>query len=106
LAKTQSASKVSPEEFITRAITKLRKPGYKGIHTVYSGFNAAFEDYFGHKPDDLTRPEKNKDNKPAGTLLQKGVISSHFTKGGCMLYLAADAPASSATVKVLSQILG
>jgi hypothetical protein len=36
------AEKLSKEEFIKKAIVSLRKDGYKGIHTVYSGFNEAF----------------------------------------------------------------
>ena len=40
------ANKLSEHEFVIRAIRKLRKPPYKGIHSVYSGFNKAFKDYF------------------------------------------------------------
>jgi len=43
------------EEFIRRAIVSLRKEGYKGIHSVYSGFNSAFKKYFnGENPVEVT----------------------------------------------------
>jgi len=38
--------KSSYEEFVRRAIESLRAEGYKGIHSVYSGFNDAFRRYF------------------------------------------------------------
>jgi hypothetical protein len=38
--------RLSHEEFVKRAIVSLRKEGYKGIHSVYSGFNEAFKKYF------------------------------------------------------------
>ena len=40
------SEKLSHEEFIKKAIVSLRKDGYKGIHTVYSGFNSAFKKSF------------------------------------------------------------
>ncbi|MCK5512055.1 MAG: hypothetical protein KAI96_04565, partial [Thermodesulfovibrionia bacterium] len=47
--------KLSHEEFIKKAIVELRKEGYKGIHTVYSGFNNAFKKYFdGENPVEAT----------------------------------------------------
>ncbi len=49
------SEKLSQEEFIKKAIVSLRKEGYKGIHTVYSGFNTAFKKYFdGENPVDAT----------------------------------------------------
>ena len=35
---------LNEEEFVFRAIKRLRKPPYKGIHSVYSGFNQAFKE--------------------------------------------------------------
>ena len=50
-----SEEKLSYEEFIKKAIVSLRKGNYKGIHTVYSGFNEAFKDYYpGINPIDIT----------------------------------------------------
>ena len=47
--------KLSYEEFVKKAIVSLRKEGYKGIHSVYSGFNEAFKKYFdGEDPIKVT----------------------------------------------------
>ncbi len=74
--------KLSHEEFVTKAIVELRKEGYKGIHTVYSGFNNAFKKYFdGENPVEVT-------NK----LAKEGKIVIRPVKGGVMLYLPGDAP--------------
>ncbi len=79
------SDKLSHEEFVKKAIVSLRKEGYKGIHTVYSGFNTAFKKYFeGGNPVEVT-------NK----LTQEGKIVVRPVKGGVMLYLPEDAPASS-----------
>ena len=76
------SEKLSQEEFIKKAIVTLRKEGYKGIHTVYSGFNNAFKKYYeGQNPIDAT-------NKLAG----EGKIILRPVKGGVMLYLPEDAP--------------
>ena len=37
------SERLSHEEFIRKAIVSLRKEGFKGIHSVFSGFNNAFE---------------------------------------------------------------
>jgi len=44
-ASTKGKKKLTPKEFTLLAIKRL-KGKYKGIHTVYSGFNAAFRKYF------------------------------------------------------------
>jgi hypothetical protein len=76
------SEKLSQEEFIKKAIVSLRKEGYKGIHTVYSGFNNAFKKYYeGQNPIDAT-------NKLAGE--EKIILRP--VKGGVMLYLPEDAP--------------
>lgn len=41
-----SNGKLTPEEFILRAIEKLAKPGKNTIHVVWSGMNAAYRQYF------------------------------------------------------------
>jgi hypothetical protein len=75
------AEKMSHEEFVKKAIVSLRKEGYKGIHTVYSGFNSAFKKYFENEnPVEVT-------NKLAG----EGKIVIRPVKGGVMLYLPEDA---------------
>jgi hypothetical protein len=76
--------KMSIEEFIKKAIVSLRKEGYKGIHTVYSGFNEAFKKYFdGEDPIAAT-------NK----LASENKIVIRPVKGGVMLYLPEEAPAA------------
>lgn len=77
-----SEKKLSHEEFIRKAIISLRKEGFKGIHTVYSGFNTAFKKYFqGENPVDVT-------NK----LAQEKKLVIRPVRGGVMLYLPEDAP--------------
>ena len=74
--------KLNHEEFVKRAIVSLRKEGYKGIHTVYSGFNSAFKKYFeGENPIEVTT-----------RLASEGKIVLRPVKGGVMLYLPEDAP--------------
>lgn len=75
--------KVSEYEFVVRAIKTLRRPPYKGIHSVYSGFNQAFKDYF------------NKDPVEATTrLADEGKIVTAPVKGSTLLYLPEEAPRS------------
>jgi hypothetical protein len=78
------SERLSHEEFIRKAIVSLRKEGFKGIHSVFSGFNNAFKKYFeGENPVEVT-------NK----LAEEGKIVIRPVKGGVMLYLPEDAPAS------------
>lgn len=78
------SEKMSHEKFVKKAIVSLRKEGYKGIHTVYSGFNTAFKKYFdGENPVEVT-------NK----LAKEGKIVIRPVKGGVMLYLPEDVPAA------------
>ena len=75
--------KMSEYDFVVRAIKKLRKPPYKGIHTVYSGFNQAFKEYFDKNPVEAT----NKLDK-------EGKIAIRPVRGGVILYLLEDAPST------------
>ncbi len=77
----ESRSVIGEEEFVYRAIKRLRKPPYRGIHSVFSGFNQAFKEHFGKNPIELTQ-------KMAG----EGKIVTRPVKGGVMLYLPEDAP--------------
>jgi hypothetical protein len=71
------SEKLSHEEFIKKAIVSLRKDGYKGIHTVYSGFNSAFKKYYDEaNPVDATN-----------ALAKEGKLVIRPVKGGVMLYL-------------------
>jgi hypothetical protein len=85
--------KLSEYEFVVRAIERLKKPPYKGIHSVYSGFNQAFREYFNKDPVEATTK-----------LAQEGKIFSRPVKGGATLYLPEDAP--SQPKGVLDKILG
>jgi hypothetical protein len=77
------SQKLSYEEFVKKAIVSLRKEGYKGIHTVYSGFNQAFKKYYdGEDPVKITNQ-----------LADEGKIVIRPVKGGVMLYLPDEAPA-------------
>lgn len=87
----EEKEKLTEEEFIRRAIKKLRG-NYKGIHSVYSGFNSAFKEYFGTNPIDTTQ-----------RLAKEGKISIRPVKGGVILYLPEDAPNSPQNV--LNKIL-
>ena len=86
--------KISEYEFIVRAVKKLRKPPYKGIHSVYSGFNRAFRDYFQKDPIDTTTK-----------LAEEGRIVTRPVKGGVMIYMPEEAPAARGSENVLSKIL-
>lgn len=78
------AEKMNHEDFVKKAIVSLRKEGYKGIHSVYSGFNSAFKKYFdGDDPVATT-------NK----LASEGKVIVRPVKGGVMLYLPEESPAS------------
>ncbi|MFQ6108611.1 MAG: hypothetical protein ACE5L7_03545 [Candidatus Aminicenantales bacterium] len=85
--------KLSEEEFVRRAILKLRG-NYKGIHSVYSGFNAAFKEYFGKDPVETTQ-----------RLAREGKIRIRPVKGGVVLYLPEDAPNSPENIlkKILEE---
>jgi len=48
-------AKLGYEEFVRLAVGKLRLENYKGIHSVFSGFNEAFKTYFeGTNPIEVT----------------------------------------------------
>ncbi len=88
----EAIPKISEEEFVLRAIKRLRKPPYKGIHTVYSGFNQAFKEHYGKNPVEIT-------SRMAG----EGKIVTRLVKGGAMLYLPGESP--KAKDSVLAKIL-
>ncbi len=84
--------RLSKEEFVVRAIKKLRGK-YRGIHTVFSGFNEAFRQYFSEDPRATTQE-----------LAARGIIVIRPVKGGVMLYLKGEAP--QAGDDALRKILG
>jgi hypothetical protein len=77
--------KIGPDEFVKLAIERLRLENYKGIHSVYSGFNDAFKSYYdGANPIDAT-----------GEMARLGKLVIRPVKGGVMLYLPGDGPEMS-----------
>lgn len=88
------AEKISYEDFVRRAIMKLRTGNYKGIHSVYSGFNEAFKKYYpGVNPVEITNQLANK---------KKIIVRP--VKGGVMLYLPEDAPQRTNADKALEKM--
>ena len=74
-------AKMSEEEFVIRAIKKLTKPPYKGIHSVFSGFNQAFREYFNKDPVEVTKrlaQEGKIVSRPGG-----GMKPSGASTGSC-----------------------
>ena len=90
----EEGRKLTEEEFVTQAIRKLRKDPYRGIHSVYSGFNEAFRKYFGTNPIEAT-----------SKLAAEGKIETRPFKGGMMLFLPGEAPKRPSTEEVIRQIL-
>jgi len=76
---------MSYEEFVILAIQRLRTGNFKGIHSVFSGFNEAFKLYFRDaNPIEIT-----------GQLADARKIILRPTKRGVMLYLPGEAPEST-----------
>jgi len=74
--------KISPEDFVRLAIQRLRSEPYRGIHSVYSGFNEAFKKYYGGQdPVEFTNG-----------LAENGKVVIRPMKGGVVLYLPEEAP--------------
>jgi hypothetical protein len=86
------------EEFVLRAIERLRTGAYRGIHTVYSGFNDAFRLQFG------------KDSDPVGVttrMAKQGKVVTRPVRGGVILYKAGEEPAEkSKGADALARITG
>ena len=74
--------KLSMQDFVLKAIEAGATSRSKGIHVVYSGFNAAYKSYFG------------TDSRAATAKLETaGVIAVRGCRGGVMLYKAGEEPA-------------
>lgn len=93
MAEKSKEEKLTQAEFVKRAIVKLRKDPYKGIHSVYSGFNQAFRDYFNEDPIKWTNQ-----------LASDGVVETRPARGGVMLYLPGEAPVRSSAKDVLKKM--
>ncbi len=86
--------KLTEEEFVVQAIQKLRKDPFRGIHSVYSGFNEAFRKYFGSNPVEAT-----------SRLAAEGKIETRPFKGGAMLFLPGEAPKRPSVEEIVRQVL-
>ncbi len=89
-----SNGKLTQEQFTLKAIKSLRREGYKGIHSVYSGYNAAFRAYFDNDPIEATK-----------VLAATNVIETHPTRGGAMLYAYGEMGNGGGSSKALDKIL-
>jgi hypothetical protein len=87
--------KLTEEEFVLQAIKKLRKDPFRGIHSVYSGFNEAFRKYFGTNPVEAT-----------SRLAAEGKVEKRPFKGGAMLFLPGEAPKRPSAEEVIQLVLG
>ncbi len=87
--------KLTEEEFVIQAIKKLRKDPFRGIHSVYSGFNEAFRKYFGTNPVEAT-----------SRLATEGKLETRPFKGGVMLFLPGEAPKRPSSEEIIQLILG
>jgi len=85
--------KLNYEEFVRIAIEKLRPPKYKGIHSVFSGFNQAFKEYFGEDPIKVTKQ-----------LTDEGKITVRPAKGGVMIYLPEDVSPTNSAMDILKKM--
>ena len=88
--------KLSYEEFFKLAVLRLRNTSKSlGIHSVFTGFNQAFREYFEEDPVKVTQE-----------LAGKGKIEIRPVKGGVMIYLPGEAPKRADSGKsVLNKIL-
>ncbi|MBI2987813.1 MAG: hypothetical protein HYY45_13700 [Deltaproteobacteria bacterium] len=93
MADQEEGAKLTQAEFVKKAIVSLRKNPYKGIHSVYSGFNEAFRAYFNDDPIKWTNQ-----------LNGEGVIEIRPARGGIMLYLPGEAPVRSTGKDVLKKM--
>jgi hypothetical protein len=91
----EEGRKLTEEEFVVQAIKKLRRDPYRGIHSVYSGFNEAFRKYFGTNPVEAT-----------SRLANEGKIETRPFKGGVMLFLPGEAPQRPSAEEIIQLILG
>jgi len=87
---------LSEEEFVIEGIKKLRREPYKGIHSVFSGFNEAFRKHFNKDPIESTS-KMASEGKIEIIPLRSGK--------GVMLYLPGEGPRGRKTEEALKKIL-
>ena len=91
----EGEKRLTEEEFVIQAIKKLRKDPYRGIHSVYTGFNEAFRKYFGTNPVEAT-----------SKLAAEGKVETRPFKGGVMLFLPGEAPQRPSAEEIIQLVLG
>ncbi len=96
LVMGSGSQSLSEEEFVVEGIKKLRKDPYKGIHSVFSGFNDAFRKHFNKDPIEITSKMAS-----AGEV---EIIPLRSGKG-VMLYLPGEGPRGRKTDEALKKIL-
>lgn len=80
--------KLPYEEFIKRAIIKLRDPEKgKGIHVIFSGLFLAFKQYYNIE-------DKNTFKEIIEKLAKEGKIERRYAKGGVVIYLPGESPST------------
>jgi len=88
-----SLGDLTPEQFVLKAIERLRLPPYKGIHSVFSGFNEAFREYFPLlDPVEVTQQ-----------LAKEGKIVIRPVRRGVILYKMGDASSGSDALKKITE---
>ncbi len=93
MTEQDQGERLSQAEFVKKAIVSLRKDPYKGIHSVFSGFNEAFRAYFNEDPIKWTNQ-----------LAAEGAIETRPSRRGIMLYLHGEAPARTTGKDVLKKM--
>ena len=78
----QGEQKLTHEQFVLAAIVNLREGKHRGIHTVWTGFNGAFREYFPDADPVAATQALNDDGK----------IVMRRAKGGAVIYLPGEAP--------------
>ena len=90
-----TSNDLTPQEFVLKAIEKLRECPYKGIHSVYSGLDEAFKRHF---PDLRLRDTLNE-------LAEEGKITIRPASRGVMLYKGGEASRTTCVEDALQKIL-
>ena len=92
----ESRDNLTEDEFVIEGIKKLRKEPYRGINSVFSGFNEAFRRHFNRDPIEFTTK-----------LASEGKVEVLPIRGGkgVMLYLPGDGPKGRKTDEALKKIL-
>jgi len=88
---------LSEEEFVVEGVKKLRRDPYKGINSIFSGFNEAFRKHFNKDPVEFT-----------SKMASEGKVEIIPLRGGkgVMLYLPGEGPRGQKTAEALKKILG